>query len=140
MKKNAKTMYKKVLKVEKGKVDFKNARDAFKEFEILYKIRNLCICHAIGINTAEKIDENNDETTTISIFLEFLNNSLKESLNKKIMDNTLKTKVVIEIIHAMKFIHNLGIIHRDLKIDNILSIKIVFAYSNINIINFFLNA
>ena len=35
------------------------------------------------------------------------------------MNNTLKTRIVVEIVHAMNFIHKKGLIHRDLKIDNI---------------------
>ena len=43
--------------------------------------------------------------------------SITDFLNK--INNTLKTKIIIEIAHAMNFIHKKGLIHRDLKIDNI---------------------
>ena len=43
--------------------------------------------------------------------------SITDFLNK--INNTLKTKIIIEIAHAMNFIHKKGMIHRDLKIDNI---------------------
>lgn len=35
------------------------------------------------------------------------------------MNNTLKIRIVIELVHGMNFIHKQGLIHRDLKIDNI---------------------
>ena len=36
------------------------------------------------------------------------------------INNTMKTKIVIEIVHAMNYIHKKGLIHRDLKIENIM--------------------
>lgn len=115
-KKAEKTMCKKVLKIDPN-TTFKNAQDAMKEYEILYSIRHPCICRAIAINTTEPADEG---MTTIALFLEFLNYGLKDCLDKKMIDNTLKTRIVIEVVHGMKFIHTHGMIHRDLKIENIM--------------------
>lgn len=109
-------MCKKVLKIDPN-TTFKNAQDAMKEYEILYSIRHPCICRAIAINTTEPTDEG---MTTIALFLEFLNYGLKDCLDKKMIDNTLKTRIVIEVVHGMKFIHTHGMIHRDLKIENIM--------------------
>lgn len=76
---------------------------------------------AIGINTSEIVNDPNvpteNELTTFALFLGLEDYSLSECLPK--MNNTLKTKIVVEIAHGMNFIHKLGLIHRDLKIDNI---------------------
>ena len=53
------------------------------------------------------------------MFLEFLDFKLNDVLKSDIK-NTLKVRIIIEIAHAMKFIHSKGLIHRDLKIENIM--------------------
>ena len=117
-------MCKKILKICKNdEVAFTTLKSAIKEFEILSKINFPGICQVIGINTSEIVTDSNisnknePEITTIALFLEFQDYSLAECL--KNMNNTLKTRIVIEIAHAMNFIHKKGLIHRDLKIDNI---------------------
>ena len=60
------------------------------------------------------------------MFLEFLDFKLNEILKSEIT-NTLKARIVIEITHAMKFIHNKGLIHRDLKVENIM-LNSVYEY------------
>lgn len=126
-------MCKKVLKTG-SKTTFKNLQDAMKEFDILHSIYHPCICRAIGINTQEVVnteneeeeineledDESPKEKTTVALYLEFLSHGLKECLTKKLMDNTLKARIVIEVAHAMNYIHKRGLIHRDLKIENIM--------------------
>ena len=124
--KNNQIMCKKILKfVENDQKKFKVLQNSIKEFEILYNLNHPCICRAIGINTSEVITDSNistknrkkSEMTTIALFLEFEDYSIQDYLKK--MNNTLKTKIVVEIVHAMNFIHKNGLIHRDLKIDNI---------------------
>ena len=134
--KRTKTPYcKKVLKYRKGQTTIKDAQNAIKEFEILHKISHPCICKVFGINMLEKVDINkeeeedykddDDETikgkeiTTIALFLEFIDYSLADVLKMKI-SNTTKVRIIIDIVHAMKFIHEKGLIHRDLKIENIM--------------------
>lgn len=61
-----------------------------------------------------------EEITTISIFIEFLDYSLSNLLKSKILSNTTKAKIVLEIVHAMNHLHKQGMMHRDLKIENIM--------------------
>lgn len=111
-------MCKKVLKgIHDGQADFQNAQNMMKEFQVLYQLDHPCICKVLKINTSETIKDSNlkkgQEITTIAMFLEFLDFKLNEILKSEII-NTLKARIVIEIAHAMKFIHNKGLIHRDL--------------------------
>ena len=117
---NKKIMCKKIIKVlSKAESSFKVMQNSIKEFEVLWMLDHPCICRAIGINTSETVNDPNikQEMTTIAIFLEFEEYSITDILN--IMNNTLKTKIIIEIAHAMNYIHKKGLIHRDIKIDNI---------------------
>lgn len=113
---------KKVLKV-KEKCTIKDAQNAMKEFEFLHVINHPCICKSYYINTSEAVRIPNkrkkEETTTVSIYLEYLEYGLGEILKLDICDTT-KSKIVLEITHAMNYIHKKGFIHRDLKIDNIM--------------------
>ncbi len=116
---NRRVMCKKVLIPEEE--TFKHVQNAMKEFELLLTIDHPCICKIFGVNTCEIININDDDEliTTIALFLEFLDFDLKDCLTKGMLTNTIKAQIAIEIIHAMLFIHNHGLIHRDLKIDNI---------------------
>lgn len=105
-----------------------------KEVDALMSIDHPSICRAIGFNSHEKIPENeedeedysdsdNDEKerkTTVALFLEYLPYKLKDYLKSDIMNNTLKMKIAIEVAFGMLRVHNVGMIHRDLKIENIM--------------------
>ena len=113
-------MCKKILKYNVN-LDINDVRNFLKESEILHEINHPCICNVFSVNTAEDIKANDDKTvTTIAMFLEYLEYNLKDFLMNKKLDNTTKTKIVVEIAHGMAYLHKLGIIHRDLKIDNII--------------------
>ncbi|KAK8860564.1 hypothetical protein M9Y10_012229 [Tritrichomonas musculus] len=117
-------MCKKVLKYKEGQTTIKDAKRAIQEFEILYKISHPCICEALRINTSETLEVVNKKgekqnITTIAIFLEYLEYGLNEVLKKEI-NNTLKVRIILDIVHAMNYLHKHGMIHRDLKIENIM--------------------
>lgn len=117
-------MCKKVLKGSPNdQTNFKNVQNSIKEFEVLYRLNHPCICKVIGINISETIKDSNlkeeNEMTTIALFLEFLDFKLDEIIKSNIK-NTLKVRIVIEIAHAMNYIHKKGLIHRDLKVENIM--------------------
>lgn len=124
-KRTGKFMCKKVLKENRDdKAAFKNLKDILKEFEVLHGMKYPCICKAIGVNTSEPVKDGNlksdKKITTVAIFLDFVENKLSDVLKSGIINNTLKTRIVVEIVHAMNYIHKHGMIHRDLKIDNIM--------------------
>ena len=115
-----KVMCKKILKITKT-TTYKDLINGVKEFEVLYSINHPCICQAFGYNPTEPVQDSTEENmTTIAIFLEYLEYSLKECLEKKILNDTLKAKIVVEVAHGMNYIHKLKMIHRDLKIENIM--------------------
>lgn len=60
------------------------------------------------------------DITTIALFLELLEIKLKDCLSRNIFSNTMKVSVGVEVVFAMDFIHKIGMIHRDLKIKNIM--------------------
>lgn len=110
---------KKIIKYKNGEATIQDAQRALNEFNVMRSITHPCICKAYYINTAEPIDEeeiNNDndddddddeekEITTISIFLEYLDYNLKDLIKSKILNNTTKAKIVVEIVHGMKHLH-----------------------------------
>lgn len=103
---------------------FKRQQSAMKEFDVLHKILHQCICRAYKINTQEPLnddineDEEDSEISTISLYLEFLPKSLKECIDKKILGNTMKAQIAVEVAHALNFIHKHNMIHRDVKNEN----------------------
>ncbi|KAK8846481.1 hypothetical protein M9Y10_020504 [Tritrichomonas musculus] len=109
---------KKILKVED--VEFKDIANAIKEFEIVKALDHPCIIKTIGINLTEKYNFKEDGITTISIFLEYLDFRLLDCLKMGIIKNTLKTRILVEVAHGMRFIHENNLIYRVLKIDSIM--------------------
>ena len=130
-KKTQKPICKKILKYNNGQTTMKDAQNALKEFQILYQMDHPGVCKALFINTSETIEiANNNQTekaTTISLFLEFLDFNLKDFLSSNFCTNTMKAKIIVEIVHAMKYIHKCCMIHRDLKIENIMLNSILEA-------------
>ena len=115
--KNHRMMCKKIL-IPEDRL-FEHMQKAIKEFELLHSINHPCICKIYGINTSEVIQEDDEEITTIALFLEYIEFDLKDCLNNKMLTNTIKVQIIIEIIHALIYIHDHNMIYRDLKIENV---------------------
>ncbi|KAK8843106.1 hypothetical protein M9Y10_025297 [Tritrichomonas musculus] len=142
-------MCKKVVKIVEDEEAFNKLRNSMREFGALTSISHPSICRAIGMNTSEKVEENTSnkdsdydyneededergernkkEKTTIALFLEYLPFKLKDVLKSDIMNDTLRVKICIEVAFGMKHLHQSGMIHRDLKIDNIMLNSILEA-------------
>ncbi|KAK8888726.1 hypothetical protein M9Y10_033460 [Tritrichomonas musculus] len=116
-------MCKKVVKYRNGQTTIKDAQNALKEFNVLHSIQHPCICRSLFLNLSETIDivanGKKQQVTSIAIFLEFEEYRLIDVLNSNI-NNTLKTRIVVDIVHAMKFLHEKGMMHRDLKTESIM--------------------
>ena len=108
---------KKVLKVEGA--SFKDLQNAMKEFEVLHRLHHPCICSAIAINTSEVLSEE-EEVTTVALFIEFIDFTLKDCLSKNMLNSTLKTRIIVELSHALRYLHSKNMIYRDLKVSNIM--------------------
>lgn len=94
-----------------------------KEFDVLVRMNHPCICRVIGYNLQDKVIQSisdSDDQTTVALYIEYLPFKLIEYISNKIMSNTLKTKIALEIAFGMMYIHKNGIIHRDLKLENVM--------------------
>lgn len=105
---------KKVIKNMEYEQAFKELKKKVKEMEVHQKDNHPCICEMIGVNLQERLSESK---TTAAFFFEYLPYSLKELIENKTLNNTMKTKIAVEIAFGMSFIHNHKQIHRDLNID-----------------------
>ena len=117
-------MCKKIIKANHEEEMFNVMKNALKEIEVLLSINHPCICKAIGYNMQEEIpgqtEEEEDNKTTIALFFELLPYKIKDVIDKNMMNNTLKARIAIEVAFGMSYIHSLGMMHRDLKLENIM--------------------
>jgi serine/threonine protein kinase len=123
------------LKVFKSNLLEENSEDFKKELKLVSKLKNANIVNFIGfmvnffiniiffkfkINIFLKVEE-----TQFGIVLEFCENgSLKTYLeSNKNLNFKIKLKILIDISKGMEYIHFKKLIHRDLKLDNVLLTK-----------------
>lgn len=99
---------KKVLKLRIDQMAVKDGQRVFDEFQVMLATTHPCICEVTGIKS--------DKT---ALFLEFVEYSLEDVLKKSIT-NTLKTRIVLDIAHAMNFLNKRGMMHRNLKAENVM--------------------
>lgn len=97
------------------KIDFNNDNDNIKRFFREYLI--LKILDHPNIVKVYGVFLGNDEDIPC-IVLEYCNSSLDESINK--LTKIELIRIIYEICHAMKYVHEAKFIHRDLKPQNIL--------------------
>ena len=118
-------MCKKVIKEPDDEETFKRLQHTLKEIEVSSQIHHPCICESLGYNIQEPISTKNEKNeeemkTTIALFFELLPFSLKEVKLKGLLSNTLKVRIAVEVAFGMSHIHRHGMMHRDLKLDNIM--------------------
>lgn len=71
--------------------------------------------------------------------MEFVPYKIKDCLEKCIINNTLKIRISIEIAFGMSYIHSMGMMHRNLKLENILlNYAYEFKIINFDLVGFFL--
>lgn len=94
-----------------GVSSFINRQRFIREYEVLNELNHPNIIKVFGIC-------NGDETHPPSIVLELCPSNL--SCQIKSLNDIERISIIIEICSAMKEVHKAGIIHRDLKLENIL--------------------
>ena len=137
-KRTGKVMCKKVIKECNDDTAFKTLQNSLKEIETVQSIHHPCICESLGYNLQEELpqkqkekdsddddydyndDKGKDPKTTIALFFELLPFSVKDVIEKGLMSNTLKVRIAVEVAFGMSHIHSRGMMHRDLKLENIM--------------------
>ncbi|KAK8898306.1 hypothetical protein M9Y10_000589 [Tritrichomonas musculus] len=135
-KRTGEVMCKKVIKEVSDEAAFKTLQNSLRELETVCKIEHPCICESLGYNMQEPVQQarnkkdDDDEydyeykekvkKTTIALFFELLPFSVKEVIEKGLMSNTLKVRIAVEVAFGMSHVHRLGMMHRDLKLENIM--------------------
>ena len=92
-------------------IDVNKVRSFFTECEVLHKIDHPNIIKTYGFFFGDKTHEP-------AILLEYCEANLRKRIKK--LSEAERISVIVDISSAMKRIHSLGIIHRDLKLENIL--------------------
>ncbi|KAK8841617.1 hypothetical protein M9Y10_027242 [Tritrichomonas musculus] len=115
-------MCKKVIKEVSDDRAFKALKNAVKEIEVSGAVRHPCICDLLGYNTQERLPVfgKESEKTTVALFFELLPYSVKEVASKNLLSNTLKVRIAVEVAFGMSHLHSRGMMHRDLKLENIM--------------------
>ena len=114
-------MCKKVIKETDDDEAFEALKNAIKEIDVSQSVRHPCICESFGYNMQEPLEgHGSDRKTTVALFMELLPYSVKEASKKGLLSNTLKVRIAVESAFGMSHIHSLGMMHRDLKLENIM--------------------
>ena len=92
-------------------VDYDKEKQLLREYEVINKLDHPNIIKIYGIFFG-------DSTHLSSILLEYCPYTLKDRIT--LISDSKKVSIIIEVAFAMKEIHRVGIIHRDLKLENIL--------------------
>ena len=96
---------------EKFFISADNARRLLREYEGINGLNHANIVKAFGISFG-------DSTHPPAILLEYCSSTLKKKI-KKLTDSE-RICAIVDLSSAMKEVHSVGIIHRDLKLENIL--------------------
>ena len=83
----------------------------FQEFEVIFKLNHPNIVKAYEFCFG-------DSTHSPSYILEYCPNNLKKCIER--IQKSERKRIIIELSSAMEKVHSIGIIHRNLKLENIL--------------------
>ncbi|KAK8850305.1 hypothetical protein M9Y10_018434 [Tritrichomonas musculus] len=92
-------------------INIDNMRRFLQEYEVLNQLNHPNIIKALGISFG-------DANHAPAILLEYCVSNLKKKIKK--LDKQERIEAIVDICSAMKEVHSAGIIHRDLKLENIL--------------------
>ena len=108
--------------------DGQGKQDLEEEYDALKRLNHPNIVRCYGIHNIE-------EKSTISMVMEGNSyGSIEKLLEKKspMLTVTLLKKFLLEVYNAMKYMHSVGIVHRDIKLENL----IIMADGMIRVIDF----
>ena len=101
----------KIMKMWGTKLDSSQSR----EMELMRKLHSDYIVEYYGTSVIEG---------RLGIVMEFMPlGSLEGLMSKKVLSSELKIRYVREICYGMKYLHSMNIIHRDLKLTNVLVVS-----------------
>ena len=101
----------KIMKMWGTKLDSSQSR----EMELMRKLKSDYIVEYYGTSVIEG---------RLGIVMEFIPlGSLEGLMSKKVLSSELKIRYVREICYGMKYLHSMNIIHRDLKLTNVLVVS-----------------
>ena len=108
----------KIMKMWGTKLDSSQSR----EMELMRKLKNDYIVEYYGTSVIEG---------RLGIVMEFMAlGSLEGLMSKKVLSPELKIRYVREICYGMRYLHSENIIHRDLKLSNVLVVSDDVGYSD----------
>lgn len=97
-----------------------------KEFDIAYQLEHPHICRALGWETLPDLGH--------CIIMEYIDGvTLKEYMQRGLLTSQLARKIIAELCNALYYLHGKQIVHRDLKLENIL---ITHNGDNVKLIDF----
>ena len=101
----------KIMKMWGTKLDSSQSR----EMELMRKLKSDYIVEYYGTSVIEG---------RLGIVMEFMAlGSLEGLMSKKVLSSELKIRYVREICYGMRYLHSMNIIHRDLKLTNVLVVS-----------------
>lgn len=113
---------KKVLKYTKVQTTIKDTQNALKEFYIMH---NILASEKLSASTQPRKSKRSTMKTNLKKwqrlrFFVSLKPAILPTLLQMRIDNTLKVRILIDVVHAMKFIHKQNMMHSNLKMESIL--------------------
>lgn len=107
---NNKSVAVKILNLERNAID-----DVFKEISILQSLK-----HSNVVNIIDSFVKNKDIWVIMPLSLGSVKQIMKQNYSDGLKDEYLMATIIKETLKGLEYIHKAGLIHRDIKADNIL--------------------